>query len=269
MLSAVTRLTLREGWLAVQNVGYSTSSCAQAVKVEGGSVQEGSFMGKKKLSRRERRKRQHAARVRATRLRWAGVAALALLIVGGFLALGAFRSGGSSAAGPETVSAANVQGTADAPVQIVEFADFGCPSCRAWHNSGVKADLRSEFGDQISFTFRHFPVITRQSPKAAEAAQCAADQGAFWEYHDFLYEQAGPGLLGVEDLKRYAAGLGLDAETFNACLDAGRHKAYVEQDMQAAFDLGARGTPSFYVNGEPANLFSYEAAVSAIRQHLN
>lgn len=70
------------------------------------------------------------------------------------------------------------------------------------------------------------------------------------------------------DLKQYATQLGLDGEAFGRCLDSGRYQAYVEGDMQAALDMGAWGTPSFFVNGEPANMFSYEAAVNAVRQHL-
>jgi protein-disulfide isomerase len=126
--------------------------------------------------------------------------------------------------------------------------------------------LQAEFGEQIRFTFRHLPVIT---PQSAEAAQCAAEQDAFiWQYHDYLYEQVAPGRLSPAELKQYAATLGLDSQAFNSCLDSGRYEAYVEQDMQDGFDLGARGTPSFFVNGQPANLFSYESAVVTIRQHL-
>lgn len=222
-------------------------------------------MARKKRSLRERRKKQHAARVRVARLRWGAVVGLVLLVTGALIFTGLSGTGTPVAA---EVSPANTQGPADASVSVVEFGDFGCPSCRAWHNSGIKARLQAEFGDQISFTFRHFPVITRQSAKAAEAAQCAADQGAFWRYHDYLYEQAGAGRLSVEELKQYAVALGLDGAAFDECLDSGRHGEYVQRDMQAAFDAGARGTPTFLVNGEPANLFGYEAAAATIRQVL-
>lgn len=221
----------------------------------------------KKRSLRERRKQQHARRVRAKRLQWAAIVGLVVLVAGGLFALNLARDGGD-AVGAGGVSPANSQGPTDAPVKVVEFGDFGCPSCRAWHNSGIKDQLQAEFGDQIRFTFRHLPVITPQSPKAAEAAQCAAEQDAFWQYHDYLYEQVAPGRLGPAELKQYAADIGLDGQAFNSCLDSGRHEAYVREDMQAGFDLGARGTPSFFVNGQPANLFSYKSAVAAIQQHL-
>lgn len=221
----------------------------------------------KKRNLRERRKQQHAARERTRRLRWAAIAGIIVLVAGGLFAFSAARDSGDPAGAGE-VSPANSQGPADAPVNIVEFGDFGCPSCRAWHNSGIKDRLQAEFGEQIRFTFRHLPVITPQSPKAAEAAQCAAEQDAFWQYHDYLYEQVAPGRLGPAELKQYATDIGLDSQAFNSCLESGRYEAYVQEDMRAGFDLGARGTPSFFVNGQPANLFSYESAVAAIGQQL-
>lgn len=224
-------------------------------------------MPESKRSLREQRKQQHADRARARRLRWGATIAAVILIAGGLFAFNAARDG-SNPVDVSDVAAANIEGPADAPVRVVEFADFGCPSCRAWHNSGIKDRLRAEFGEQIRFTFRHLPVITAQSPKAAEAAQCAAEQDAFWHYHDYLYEQAAPGQLGPAQLKQYAAALGLDGQAFDSCLDSGRYEAYVQQDMEAALDMGARGTPSFFVNGQPANLFSYESAVATICQHL-
>ena len=108
---------------------------------------------------------------------------------------------------------------------------------------------RQEYGDKLRFVWRDFPVITAESPKAAEAARCANDQGKFWEYHDLLYEQAPA--LSVADLKSYAVQLGLDAAVFNPCLDSGQHQAIVESEKQAAFALGFRGTPSFLLNGQP------------------
>ena len=205
--------------------------------------------------------------MRASRLRWLAVIVVALLVVGGLFAIGAARNGERPAAAAD-VPAANSQGPADAPVNIVEFGDFGCPSCRAWHNSGVKERLQAEFGDQIRFTFRHLPVITLQSPKAAEAAQCAAEQDAFWQYHDYLYEQVAPGQLAPAQLKQYAAALELDSQAFDSCLDSGRYEAYVQQDKQDALDMGARGTPSFFVNGQPADLFTYQSAAATIGQYL-
>jgi protein-disulfide isomerase len=161
----------------------------------------------------------------------------------------------------------NLDGTADAPVRIVEFGDFGCPSCRSWHNAGIREQIKAEFGDRVSFEFRHFPVITAHSPKAAEASQCAAEQGAFWEYHDFIYEQAPYGALRATDLKGYAVAIGLEQSTFEGCLDSGKYQDYVTQDMRDAVSAGARGTPSFFIDERPVS-FSYASMSAAIAQAL-
>ena len=159
-------------------------------------------------------------------------------------------------------------GPENAPVQIVEFGDFGCHSCRVWHNAGIKDQLLADFGDQISVEFRHFPVITRQSPLAAEAAQCAAEQGAFWEFHDYIYEWTLEGALGRSDLEFYAEAVELDQEAFNGCLDSGRFQELVQRDWQAAQDAGARGTPTFLINGEQA-FPSYESMSATIQEILS
>ena len=96
--------------------------------------------------------------------------------------------------------------------------------------------------------WRDFPVITAQSPKAAEAGQCAFDQGKFWEYHDYVYEQGTS--LNVSDLKAYARQIGLDSAQFNQCLDSEQNKAKVEQSLAEAYKLGLPGTPAFIVNGQ-------------------
>ena len=83
--------------------------------------------------------------------------------------------------------------------------------------------------------------------KAAEATECADDQGKFWEYHDLLY--ANQGALDVDSLKGYAAELGLDTATFNDCLDTGKQTAEVEKDSQDAQSYGGTGTPAFFING--------------------
>lgn len=107
--------------------------------------------------------------------------------------------------------------------------------------------IRAQYGDKVRFVWRDLPVITPESPKAAEAGHCAADQGKFWEYHDYLYERA-PG-ISVSQLKTYAADLKLDTQTFNQCLDSGQYRGTVDHNLQDASAHGVLGTPSFLVNG--------------------
>ena len=187
------------------------------------------------------------------RWRW-----LWLLGAGGLLAIvlvvayGANRSA-QPAAPPQIATQPPVTddptlGPSSAPVTLIEYGDFGCTTCRAWEKAGVLKAVRQEYGDKLRFVWRDFPVITAESPKAAEAGRCAYDQGKFWDYHDVLYQQAPA--LSVADLKTYAGQLGLDTAAFNQCLDSGRHKPTVEAETQSAFQLGFRGTPSFLLNDQ-------------------
>jgi protein-disulfide isomerase len=139
-------------------------------------------------------------------------------------------------------------GNAYALVTIIEYGDFGCPTCQGWEQAGVRHQLLQAYGDKLYFVWRDFPIITAQSPKAAEAGQCAFDQGKFWEYHDLLYQHAPA--LSVPDLKSYAVELGLDPSKFNLCLDSGQDAGKVQQSLQQARTLGFYATPSFLINGK-------------------
>ena len=158
-------------------------------------------------------------------------------------------------------------GPADAAVEVVEYADFGCPACRAWHNSSVREQMFTTFGDQVRFVWKDFPVITALSPKAAEAGHCAAAQGKFWEYHDYLYEQASG--LEIDQLKQYADAVGLDAPLFGQCLDSGMMVRKVRAGEQEARRLGLRATPGFAINGRPLNgAPTFEILAAEIEQAL-
>src|SRR5437867_267989 len=139
-----------------------------------------------------------------------------------------------------------VRGPKNAPVQIVEFSDFQCPFC-----SRVEPTLktiRDTYGDKVAIVFRDFPLSFHQNAeKAAEAANCANKQGKYWEMHDAMY--ANQGLLGVEDLKKRAQELGLEANAFNQCLDSGEMKAEIDKDEQEGGGYGVTGTPAFFING--------------------
>ena len=139
------------------------------------------------------------------------------------------------AIGPET-----------APIIISEYADFGCISCKAWHQFGIREEIIKQYGDQVRFVWHDFPVTTAASPKAAEAGFCAHDQGQFWAYHDIVFANAPR--LSIDDLKTYAAQIGLDIQQFNQCLESGKHQAAVEAELNAALNQGFRSVPSFMVN---------------------
>ena len=222
------------------------------------------------VSRNKRKKQLEEARQQRNR-RFGLVGLLALIIIAGavFIIQQQQQQQAALAAAFEgELAGISYDGSPDAPVQIVEYGDFGCHACRAWHNAHIKALLKAQYGDQIAFQFRHFPVITPQSPMAAQAGQCAAEQDGFWAYHDYIYEVTPQGALSERDLKRYAADVDLDTEAFDQCLDSGRYVTYVEDQLQEARDAGARATPTFVINGEQV-IATADAMSARIESLLN
>jgi protein-disulfide isomerase len=150
------------------------------------------------------------------------------------------------------------KGPSTAPIELIEFSDFQCPFClRA--NPTVEQVLNT-YGDKIHFVYRHFPLPNHPSARpAAEASQCAAEQGKFWPFHDKLF--ANPSRLGDADFKQHASELGLDTGKFNACVDSHKYKGVVDADVKAGEQAGITGTPAFFVNGrflsgaQPFNAF--------------
>lgn len=150
---------------------------------------------------------------------------------------------------PAPLEAAPALGPATAPVTIVEYADFGCPACWEWYKLDVLNQLRAKYGDQIRFVWRDFPVITLLSPKAAEAGQCAHEQGKFWEFHDAIYQHEGA--IEANDLKAYAAEVGLNMEQFTDCVTSRRYRDRVNAQQHEGFERNLKGAPGFFVNGQP------------------
>jgi protein-disulfide isomerase len=139
------------------------------------------------------------------------------------------------------------KGRANAPVTIVEFSDFECPSCRRL--LPVLEQVQEAYGDHVRFVYRHFPLsnVHPTAHKAAEASMCADEQGRFWEMHDAMF--ADQGALAVTDLKATARSLGLDGTVFDECLDSGRQEGRVLADLEAGRSVGVRGTPTLLING--------------------
>jgi len=141
-----------------------------------------------------------------------------------------------------------VLGAADAPITIVEFADFECPYCQR-HALETHPRLLAAYGDQIRFVYRDFPLssIHPDAFPAALAAQCALEQNAFWEYHDLLF--SGRLGLGRGSYLGYAGELGLDVDEFTVCFDEERYSEAVQTDYNFAVELGISSTPTFFING--------------------
>jgi len=141
----------------------------------------------------------------------------------------------------------HIRGVVDAPLTIVEYLDFECPFCA--RATGMWRDVQEHFGDQVRYVARHMPLddYHPHARRAAVAAEAASRQGRFWEMHDILF--ANQARLEVEDLRRYAADLDLDLSRFDTDCDDPDVWQCVEGQEQSALASGARGTPTFYVNG--------------------
>ena len=139
-------------------------------------------------------------------------------------------------------------GPADAPVTIIEFSDFQCPFCQK--SVAVLQDLRQRYGDKIRLVYRDFPGPNHPNAfLAAEASECAHEQGKFWQYHDLLFSRQMQSSLW--DFVALAADSGLDAEAFRQCVNSGRFRTEVRKDLEDGLRLGVTSTPTFFINGRP------------------
>jgi len=140
-------------------------------------------------------------------------------------------------------------GPENAPVTIVEFSDFQCPYCLRFHQETFDA-LKQLYEGQIRYVYRDFPLtsIHPDAEKAAEAGQCAYEQGRFWEMHDMIFDNQQID-IGIDALKDLAQQIGLDQEQFDACLDSDKYAQEVAGDLQDGGSYGVTGTPTFFING--------------------
>jgi protein-disulfide isomerase len=138
------------------------------------------------------------------------------------------------------------KGPATAKVTIVEVSEFQCPFCS--RVLPTMAQIKDTYGEDVRFAFKHNPLpFHADAPLASEAALAAGEQGKFWEMHDKLF--ANQQKLKREDIESYAAELGLDMARFKGALDSHKFQAQIERDKQEASNFGARGTPTFFING--------------------
>lgn len=153
----------------------------------------------------------------------------------------------------ETLAAlgkAPVLGSTKATVTIVEFSDFQCSFCRKfWSDTLPKLKNTYIKQGKVRFTYRHLAILGNFSEQAAMAAECAGEQGKFWEYHDRLFANQGGLAFTQSKLEQYAQTLGLKATNFKRCLTTEKFRKKVEGETAVAASLGARGTPTFFVNG--------------------
>jgi Na+/H+ antiporter NhaA len=141
----------------------------------------------------------------------------------------------------------HVRGPEDAPVTVVEYGDFECPYCG--QAEPVIRELLADFGDDVRYVWRHLPLtdVHPRAQLAAEAAEAAAEQGAFWEMHDLLLDRQDA--LRIPDLVRYAEELRLDVERFEEHVRKHAGAGRVAEDVDSADLSGVSGTPTFFIDG--------------------
>lgn len=147
---------------------------------------------------------------------------------------------------PSAVASDHIRGNPKAQATIIAYIDFQCPYCARLH-----ASLRSLTGaTDARLIYRHFPLPSHpQAVLAAEAAECAGDQGKFWEYSDALFA---PDLQikGRSTLDQLASDIGIDTNTFAVCVSSGKFKQRVAAQREEGIKKRIRGTPTFFVNGK-------------------
>ncbi|MBI5072174.1 thioredoxin domain-containing protein [Candidatus Falkowbacteria bacterium] len=150
---------------------------------------------------------------------------------------------------PAVTSDDHVQGSANAKVTLIEYSDFECPYC-ARHKDTTDQIIQN-YGDKVRIVFRHYPLSFHpNAQKAAEASECAAEQGKFWEMYDKIFAANNAGTMSVDKWKAEAKSLGLNTKKFNECLDSGKYAAEISAEEQAGVAAGVEGTPATFVNGE-------------------
>jgi protein-disulfide isomerase len=202
----------------------------------------------------------------------------AALAVGGagILLVAMGRGGATLPSGPINVDAIErarawpgyEMGDPDAPVEIIEYADFECPGCRTqWVLTIPYVKERLVATGLVRFAFRDFPLsMHKNSRPAHHAAACAAEQGKFQQMHDKLFETQPEwtGRSGAESqFRQYAKEIGLDLEQYDACTAEGRYRARIQASLEGGVDLGVASTPTFVIGN---HLYSQGVSYDGIKQ---
>jgi protein-disulfide isomerase len=155
-------------------------------------------------------------------------------------------------------------GNPQSSIVVTEFADLECPACKAAYTT-ITQPLLQKYGTQISYIYKHFPLrsIHPYAMDLAEAAECAADKGKFWEFADMAFthqDKLGPGVIN-----QWASSLGINDDTYSRCTRSHIKRKEILANYDEGIKLGVQGTPTFFVNGvqTPSTLTDLSAAIDA------
>jgi protein-disulfide isomerase len=151
-----------------------------------------------------------------------------------------------------------VRGDPNAPVTMIEFSDFQCPFCGEFYTQTLPQVMQNYIDPgKVKLVYKNFPLqsLHPNAMAAALAAECANEQGKFWEYHDMLFESQNSwanlsSVNATNTFKQYASQLGLDANSFNSCVDTAKYTDKVNKDVQDGTNYGASGTPTFFIGND-------------------
>jgi len=210
------------------------------------------------MSKRQEMREKHRRNERVQRILTVGIISLLAVLVFGVLAWSTLGRAAGEIQTPEPITRTqvnfNTMGDPNAPVKIIQYADFQCPFCKRFVDETEKQLIDAYINTgKAFFEYRSFgSFIGSESVRAAEAAYCAGDQNKFWEMHDMIYANQGAersGALRDEVLKALATQISLDMNTFNGCFDGGKYKSKVTQDGTDARAAQVDSTPTFIING--------------------
>jgi protein-disulfide isomerase len=162
-----------------------------------------------------------------------------------------------------------VQGNKDAKVTIIEFADFRCPFCEQFFTNTLP-QITSDYVNtgKVKFAFRNFAFLGPASTVAADASECASDQGKFWDFYSYLYKnqpaETDISMYNTDTLTQAAVSLGMDDNKFRSCLDNKTGDAKAAKDLADGQAAGISGTPTFVINGTLVVGAQPYAAIKAI-----
>ena len=211
--------------------------------------------------RRELVEQRRAQERKQTLIILGAIAVIAVVLIGGAVIL---SNRNSASANTNAITASthptptNAQandrawGPADAPIKIEEYLDYQCPACGSY-NRNYEAGVIEAFAKtgKVRYEVHSMSFIGQESIDAAQAALCATDQNKFWQMHNSIFNnQIGEnqGAFTKDRLKSIAATIGLDANTFNTCLDSGKYADKVTQERTDGENRGVNQTPTFFVN---------------------
>ncbi len=204
-------------------------------------------------------------------MRFGGLVWVALLVA---LALGCIGNTEGGIKQPidarDLAGSGHMLGDADAPVTIVEFSDYECPFCGTFSRETFPK-IKAEYIDtgKARFVYRHAPLGFHEHARgAAEAAECAGQEGLFWQMHETLFNNQGE--LSAFNYRRWAVELGADATTFSQCMDSRLGAPAVDLDLKEGDAIGVSGVPVFIIGGRVVGgARPYEDFKRAIDGELN